>query len=184
MKGQKVYRCDKCLNEYTKAFESCPMCGGKLIFFDEPLNPSDVKQREEQERLKQLKEHSNDVIKNEIDRVSKEVNLGKKLFLYRSFYMSVDSEMDAANEKRKLSPYDDSRVKEAGLFGWRIVGVVPRTSGSALQNYEGFGKAWAGGIGGNIIGSYIMMEYELNRENLESSKDLLIDTIKESYKLI
>lgn len=64
------------------------------------------------------------------------------------------------------------------------MGVVPRTSGSALENYEGFGKAWAGGIGGNIIGSYIMMEYELNRENLESSKELLVDTIKESYKLI
>jgi hypothetical protein len=25
-----MYRCQKCQNDFTKAFESCPMCGGQL----------------------------------------------------------------------------------------------------------------------------------------------------------
>lgn len=25
-----MFRCEKCLNDYTKEFESCPMCGGQI----------------------------------------------------------------------------------------------------------------------------------------------------------
>lgn len=25
-----MFRCEKCLNEYSKEFDSCPMCGGKI----------------------------------------------------------------------------------------------------------------------------------------------------------
>lgn len=178
-----MFRCEKCLNEYTKQFESCPMCGGSLSFFEKPLDPVAARQLEEEELLQERREHSQTVVSEELRRITKEINSGKSIFVYKSFYMSVDSEMDAANQKVQLNPFDDSRVRQAGLFGWRIVGVVPKTSGSALQNYEGFGKAWAGGIGGNVIGAYIMMEYELNGENFDSSLEIVKETIKNAYGL-
>ena len=52
------------------------------------------------------------------------------------------------------------------------------------MNYEGFGKAWAGGIGGNVVGSYIMMEYELNKENLENSVEIIKETVKRAYRIV
>ena len=30
-----VFRCQKCLNEYSKEFDSCPMCGGTVEKYDE-----------------------------------------------------------------------------------------------------------------------------------------------------
>jgi len=183
-KDSTLYRCNKCLNEYTKEFESCPMCNGALVFFEKPLDPVDTRQKEEQERIAELKSKSTLIMKEEIERITKEVQSGQSVFLNQSFYMSVDSEMDAADRRVQINPFDDSRVKWAGLHGWKIVGVVPRTSGSARQNYEGFGKAWAGGIGGSVIGSYVLMEYELNKANLESSMDILKESIKLAYGLL
>lgn len=178
-----MFRCEKCFNEYTKQFDACPMCGGKIAFFDKPLDPAEAEKIARAEQLQKEQERAKSLINDEIERVVKEVRSGKTIFLYNSFYMSVDSELDSDNKKIALSPYDDSQIRQAGLFGWRIVGVVPRTSGSALMNYEGFGKAWAGGIGGNVVGSYIMMEYELNRDNLDSSMELVKESVKRAYKV-
>lgn len=30
-----MYRCQKCLNEYSKEFDPCPMCGGPVEKYDE-----------------------------------------------------------------------------------------------------------------------------------------------------
>lgn len=179
-----MFRCEKCLNEYTKEFDACPMCGGKITFFDKPLDPKEAEEIARAEKRKQDQERAKSIMNDEVERVIKEVRSGKTIYLYNSFYMSVDSELDSDSKKITLNPYDDSQVRQAGLFGWRIVGVVPRTSGNALMNYEGFGKAWAGGIGGNVVGSYIMMEYELNKENLESSVEIIKETVKRAYRIV
>lgn len=179
-----MFRCEKCLNEYTRHFDSCPMCGGLIVKFEKPLDPVEADRIVKAEMIQQERERAKKIINDELERISREVRGGRTVFLYRSFYMSVDSELDSDNKKLQLSPYDDSLVSQAGLFGWRIVGVVPRTSGSTLMNYEGFGKTWAGGIGGNVVGSYIMMEYELNKDNLDNSLEILEETIKRAYKVL
>lgn len=179
-----MFRCEKCLNEYTKQFDSCPMCGGQIVKFDKPLDPAELERMAQAERLQKERERARTTVNEEFERVSLEVRNGRTIYLYRSFYMSVDSELDSDNKKMQLSPYDDAQVKQAGLFGWRIVGVVPRTSATTLMNYEGFGKTWAGGIGGNVVGSYIMMEYELNKNNLDESAEILRETIKHAYNAI
>lgn len=160
------------------------MCGGQITKFDKPLDPVEIERIEKAEMLRKERERARTIVNDEFERVSREVRNGRTIYLYKSFYMSVDSELDSDNKKLQLSLYDDAEVKQAGLFGWKVVGVVPRTSGTTLMNYEGFGKTWAGGIGGNVIGSYIMMEFELTKENLDESAEILKETIRRAYKAI
>ena len=96
-------------------------------------------------------------------RVEAEISGGGNLYLHRTEFVPVDSilgEVDVA-----LGPYDDTAVRIAGLEGWRVVGVVPKTFGTALINNEGFNKVWGGGVGGAVVGTYILMELEVTSKN-------------------
>jgi hypothetical protein len=90
-------------------------------------------------------------------------------FLHTSQYISVDSEITGT--VFPISPYDDSGVRVAGLSGWKVVGTIPHTIGTALQNTEGFNSVWAGGVGGSVIGAYVLLELEITANNLEMMKE-------------
>ena len=175
-----MFRCKKCLNEYSKSFDNCPMCGGEIESFV-PLEEKQEKQRHEAEIDKRAR--IDQLVANEIEDLRDRVSKGKNVKLYWSFYISVDSQMELANSVTKLSPFDDSAVKIAGMKGWNVVGVVPKTSGSALQNYEGFGKTWAGGIGGNVVGAYVMMELTVNQENFDEFLDEIDAVVRSAHKV-
>ena len=51
--------------------------------------------------------------------------------------------------------------------------------GEALQNYEGFGKAWAGGIGGSVIGAYVLMEFTVTSTNADSSEVWIKESVED-----
>ena len=65
----------------------------------------------------------------------------------------------------KPNKYDDTSIRIAGLEGWRVVGVVPKTFGTALINNEGFNKVWGGGVGGAVVGAYVLLELEVSSRN-------------------
>lgn len=115
----------------------------------------------------------------EVERIVKEAKSGNAIYLYKSIYMSVDSLSAVAGDQSTLAVFSDKRVKEAGVQGWRVIEAIPRTMGEALQNYEGFGKTWAGGIGGSVIGSYILMEFVVTSTNADSAQVLIRETVED-----
>lgn len=108
-------------------------------------------------------------ITKEVERITSEAKSGKDIYLYRSVYVSIDSQNVLGNSQTSIAPFNDVNIKQAGAQGWKVVEAIPRTLGEALQNYEGFGKAWAGAIGGSVIGAYVLMEYVVTARNVDSS---------------
>lgn len=179
-----MFRCEKCLNEYTKQFDSCPMCSGQLVLFEKEIDPVTASEIEAAKReAKEREARKKKVVESGIEKMRQRLKQKRPVYLHNSFYMTVDSEVEAGGGVTQFNPFDDSRITQAGIDGWRIVGVAPKTNGSALQNYEGFGKAWAGGIGGNVVGVYVMMEYQLTEENFEDSMGIIEHVLTTAYKL-
>jgi hypothetical protein len=95
------------------------------------------------------------------------------VYHYESIYLSVDSTV----EGEELGEFSLRYLQAAGLVGWRIVGVIPRTHGQGLVNKEtqGFAssKVWGGGMGGNIAGVYLILEKELRDLESDSGQDAI-----------
>lgn len=115
----------------------------------------------------------------EVQRIKSEAKSGNVIYLYKSIYMSIDSISAVAGDQSTLAVFSDKQVKEAGAQGWRVVEAIPRTMGEALQNYEGFGKAWAGGIGGSVIGAYVLMEFTVTSANADSSEVWIRESVED-----
>jgi hypothetical protein len=52
----------------------------------------------------------------------------------------------------------------AGMDGWNVIGVVPRTTGIGLSNSSigsTMGTSWGAGLGGNVIGVYLLLNREV-----------------------
>lgn len=117
---------------------------------------------------------------HEFERIINAAKSGESIYLYKSVYMSINSENVLGNERTQIAPFHDKNIRHAGANGWRVVASTPRTLGEALQNYEGFGKAWAGAIGGSIIGAYVLMEFLVTASNVDSSQVWIKESV-ESY---
>ena len=137
----------------------------------------DSKAKEEIARQEAFRKELQERTEAEIARIIKDAKSGKTVYLYRSFYVSVDSYNNFGGEISRFAPFNDVEVKMAGTQGWRAIEAIPRTSGDTLQNYEGFGKAWAGGIGGSVVGAYVLMEYAVTPQNVEASEELIRQTV-------
>ena len=115
----------------------------------------------------------------EILRVITDAKNGTPVYLYRSIYVSVDSFNNFGGKISSVAAFNDLQVKAAGAQGWRVVEAIPRTSGETLENFEGFGKAWAGGIGGSVVGAYVLMEFVVTASNAEASAELIRETVSQ-----
>ena len=91
---------------------------------------------------------------------------GSPVYPYRSIYVSVDS-------------FNNFGGKISSVAAFRVVEAIPRTSGETLENFEGFGKAWAGGIGGSVVGAYVLMEFVVTASNAEASSELIRETVSQ-----
>ena len=103
------------------------------------------------------------LIAEEKARIGQEVSGGGVLYLHKTEFVSVDSVLGDVDFKP--NKYDDTSIRIAGLEGWRVVGVVPKTFGTALINNEGFNKVWGGGVGGAVVGAYVLLELEVSSRN-------------------
>ena len=117
-------------------------------------------------------------IKDEFERIQVDVKRGLPCFLHTSQYISVNSEITGTTFP--ITPYDDSGVRVAGLSGWKVVGTIPHTLGTALKNTEGFNSVWAGGVGGSVIGAYVLLELEITPSNLEMMSEDILEYLEET----
>ena len=162
---------------------SCSGCGSKVAMFTKECPACITKRQNAQQQEAAAAQQARELarqktIKDEFERIQVDVKRGLPCFLHTSQYISVDSEITGTTFP--INPYDDSGVRVAGLSGWKVVGTMPHTVGTALQNTEGFNSVWAGGVGGSVIGAYVLLELEITANNLEMMADDILEYLEET----
>ena len=162
---------------------SCIWCSTKVAMFTkecpECITKNQNAQQQEATATQEVHEQARQkTIKDEFERIQVDVKRGLPCFLHTSQYISVNSEI--VGTTFPISPYDDSDVRVAGLSGWKVVGTIPHTIGTAMQNSEGFGNVWAGGVGGSVIGAYVLLELEITSNNLEMMAEDILEYLEET----
>ena len=112
--------------------------------------------------------------------IERVVATGQTAYLHRADYVPVDSIVN----KDKIGSFDFEFAMDAGLEGWTIVAVIPRTTGVALSNFSlgsTMGATWGGGMGGNVAGVYVVMSQTITAESLEISRPAIEDWIRLSF---
>ena len=162
---------------------ACITCGKKAGFMAKEcascMNIRLEQQSQEQEAERQAREASRqNLIRDEHKRIISDVKSGFKCFLHKTEFIPVDSEITGATFD--FGKYDDSSVRLSGLEGWKVVGIIPRTFGTLLQNKVDFNSVWAGGTGGNVSGAYVLMELELSPTNVEKLSSEIEEYLQET----
>jgi hypothetical protein len=106
--------------------------------------------------------------------IREQIAKGQRTYLYNRVYLPVDS---IVLEKPLNSDFNIDRLQELGIQGWEIVSVIPRTIGVALTNTlvgSTTGQTWGAGIGGNVIGAYILLKREITADDDRLSDDDLL----------
>ncbi len=154
--------CNFCDSKFSNSLEDVEDVAAKQLAL----------QREKELKIQLLK------IDEEVSRIVAEVKNGNSMYLYCSYYVSIDSYNNFGGKISHAATFNDAQIKQAGAQGWRVVQSIPRTAGETLENYEGFGKTWAGGIGGTVVGAYVIMEFLVTVLNVDTSVDLIRDTVR------
>ncbi|WKZ48133.1 MAG: hypothetical protein QY306_02045 [Anaerolineales bacterium] len=110
-----------------------------------------------------------------VDKLKQRLQAGQTIYLYQTIYLSVDSVL---MEQKIGDDFDISKIRKLGLEGWEVTQSIPKTLGVGLSNHAvGFsgGQSWGGGVGGNVVGVYIILKKVLRNiddlsywRNLES----------------
>lgn len=86
---------------------------------------------------------------------------GSSIFQYDSIYLPVDSFVN--NEQ--IGHFNLGPLQAAGLAGWKVLAVIPRTVGVGLTNVSygaSAGETWGAGLGGNVAGVHVLLCKEIN----------------------
>ena len=155
----------------------CAECGRPAGFFggicQDCKNEREKRERkrreaqaaEEAERQRREEEHARQLATDRANSLRDRCATGTRMFLYESVYIPVNSRID---DQEVCPSFDIDQLRELGLEGWEIVQVVPRTMGMSLINKNLVGgistgvDAYAGGIGGTVIGVHVILRLEAN----------------------
>lgn len=103
--------------------------------------------------------------------------------LFRWIYIEVDSEV----EGDVIGTFDITELQAAGLEGWDVVAVLPKTLGIGLKNISTNGNSWGAGIGGNVMGVYVILSKELydldSERNVSDAKRVVSSLIAKGLEL-
>lgn len=102
-------------------------------------------------------------IANHLDgNLSAAIEAGKPLYHYRWIYIEIDSEING----NAVGTFNFDEIQDAGLEGWKVLSVLPRTVGVGLKNTSmgsTMGESWGGGVGGIVAGAYVILGREVDR---------------------
>lgn len=100
------------------------------------------------------------------EKATNQIKSGNNPNLFRWIYIQVDSLVT----DDPIGTFDITELQAAGLEGWDVVAVIPKTLGIGLTNISTAGNSWGAGIGGNVMGVYIILSKELY--NLDSERNV------------
>ena len=172
----------------------CDYCGTEVPFFnierecaDCQKNFQDLVQQFTQERRAFLEAilHEYDTrIPEMVDRRLVEIRTTleqtKQYTLYVKHYLPVDAQVETLTT---ADVFDVEPLNVYGAAGWRVVSFVPKTLGLGLTNEANnlmSTKSWGGGIGGNVIGVYDVLELVVTTETLQYARTGLEHSIRQS----
>jgi len=173
------------LDQGGKAMGACVTCGGKAGFLATECGSCQSKRIETQSKeanaQKAARESERQAhISEEHSRIIGDVKKGFRCYLHKTEYINVDSELTGGSFD--FGEYDDSNVRLSGLEGWKVVGLIPRTFGTLLQNTSGVSSVWAGGVGGIVSGAYVLMELELTPSNVDTLSSEIEEYLQETVR--
>ena len=102
-------------------------------------------------------------------------------YLYSMLFINAQSTM---NGQTIGSVPDLTQIQQYGWLGWEAVGTVPSTYGEALKNVSygaSSGETWGAGIGGLVVGSYVLMRFAITQKVLEVQRDYIVNLLKEEF---
>lgn len=116
------------------------------------------------------------------------LDAGLPVWLYKSTYIHVDAQMDGLNDPMGI---DMRALNEAGLSGWEVVAVVPRTfSGSqsyfanstmTMRDLGGQRTEHRVGLSGNVIGAYLLQRLQVTAQSLVLMGDEIDQVILQNH---
>lgn len=156
---------------------ACKECGQKAGMLREICSACEVRLQEQREAENRARREAESAAwEAEIDQklqmwVQKTTDMlqaGESVFLYQTVFVSVDSTI----EGDALADFNMMGLQARGLAGWKVLGIIPKTYGSPLTNTQttqwGTTTLYAGGMGGNVLGVYVVLSKEVS--SLESNQ--------------
>lgn len=166
-------KCGECGEQLYESRTYCGKCGSSRVIdnsaekqaaadleMEKRLAAAEEKKQREAERLAEMQAEAEKSFDVWEIRARQRIAKGEKPQLFTWVYQPVDSIVE--NFKTETFGIDD--LQEFGLGGWKIAGVVPRTVGIGLKNTSmgsTIGESWGGGVGGNVIGVYLILQKEV-----------------------
>jgi hypothetical protein len=98
-------------------------------------------------------------IQRQVEAIIQRANQAPPIFLYKTMQVGVDSVL--AGVQNTFTNFALGPTQLAGLNGWQVVGVVPKTI--AVTSNQGFNNFVSNG--GNVIAVYLLMQLTLTKEN-------------------
>ncbi|NBU62939.1 MAG: hypothetical protein EBS29_00275 [Chloroflexia bacterium] len=111
-------------------------------------------------------------IARQVDAIIQRANQAPPIFLYKTIQVGVDSVL--AGVQNTFTSFALGATQVAGLNGWQVVGVVPKTL--AITANQGFNHFVSNG--GNVIAVYLLMQLTLTKENASLLRHEIEDYVK------
>ena len=108
------------------------------------------------------------------------VDQGVEPCLYDVIVISTQS---TRNRQKIGNPPDLDEIRRYGYAGWEAVGIIPSTYGEGLLNesFNGVAESWGGGIGGLVVGAYILLRFTITKGVLEKRKTYLGELLARDF---
>ncbi len=97
-------------------------------------------------------------LQQQVEKIILRATQSPPIYLHRSIAIDVDSRMTGIDLSKI---FNIGQVQIAGLNGWRVTGVVPKT----LSTVANYGLNDFAGMGGSVIAVHVLMELEINERN-------------------
>jgi len=136
------------------------------------------RQRQERERLQAaLDARYQKYLEDCFNAFSTTLELGLTPYVYRFVVVNSESYLHGDNVGDNL---ELNEVQFYAQRGWEIATMHPITSGHGLQNTSTgsvSGTTWGGGIGGLVVGAYVVMRLPLNEKVMTQRRNEVIDAL-------
>jgi len=154
---------------------TCLVCGNKAGAFNEICQDCEKQRIADEmaardERILEERAEAKEKAASWQESFVESITNGATAYAYRTVYVPIDSVVNGES----IGDFDISDVQKLGLWGWKIVGIMPRTVGIGLTNVSygsSSGETWGAGLGGNVAGVYVLLAQEVKAEDEESIED-------------
>jgi hypothetical protein len=131
-------------------------------------------------RMQEYSTWMQEVVDRRIAEIRTNLEQTNQYTLFIKHYLPVDAQIETLTSS---DTFDVEPLNVYGAAGWRLVSFVPKTVGIGLTNTANnltSTKSWGGGIGGNVIGVYAVLELVVTTETLKYARTGLEHSLRQT----